>query len=422
MKSLRNKVVNPAQEALREEHGRSRIRVLFYDHTAAQSGAEIAMLNLVRGLDRAQVEPIVVFGGDGPVATNMRAFAETHILALPSGITRAKKESLGIKTVCEIRSMLGGAAYIKRLAQFISRNDIDLVHTNSLKADVIGGFAARLARRPLIWHVRDRIADDYLPPAVVRLFRVLSRHIPDFVIANSRATLRTTGVYGEEHTAIIHDGTPWPFPAARTLPRDGHFRIGLVGRISPWKGQHIFLKAAGRVHKKFPHLRFFVIGGALFGETEYEQEIRALTESLGISEVVTFTGFRSDVQAVIADMDLIVHASVTGEPFGQVIIEGMAAGKPIIATNGGGVPEIVEDGKTGILIPMGDPQAMAEAISRLAADPVMAETMGARGWERVRDNFTMEHKARKVESLYRAMLSGHGEDRARPLVALPSGS
>jgi len=147
------------------------------------------------------------------------------------------------------------------------------------------------------------------------------------------------------------------------------------------------------------------VGGALFGEAEYERQVRSLAESLGISSVVTFTGFRGDVPSVLADMDLIVHASTTGEPFGQVIIEGMAAGKPVIATNGGGVPEIVEDGKTGILVPMGDVQAMVEAIRRVLADPPLAEDMGARGRERVRDHFTIERKARKVEAVYQSMLS-----------------
>jgi glycosyltransferase involved in cell wall biosynthesis len=152
-------------------------------------------------------------------------------------------------------------------------------------------------------------------------------------------------------------------------------------------------------------VRFFIVGGALFGELEYEQHIRTLTEALGLSEVVTFTGFRTDVLNVVSQMDLIVHASTTGEPFGQVIIEGMAAGKPVVATNGGGVPEIVEDGKTGILIPMKDHEAMAEAIIRIVGDSDFATSLGDRGRTRILNNFTLEHTARKIESVYHLMLS-----------------
>jgi len=395
----------------------SPLRVLFFDHTGAQSGAEIAMLNLVRHLDRAKVTPVVVFGAGGPVAEQMRAFAETHVLPLPIAVATAKKDSLGIATLFRFRATLGGIAYIWRLARFIREKEVDLVHTNSLKADLIGGFAARISRRRLIWHVRDRIDNDYLPSPVVRTFRWLSRWVPHFVIANSTATLESLDSPGQQggsvpsepnrggRSIVVHDGTLWPFPADRTVESNGLFRIGLIGRISPWKGQHIFLRAAELVHQRFPQARFFIVGGAMFGEAEYEREVRSLTESLGISNVVTFTGFRSDVQNIIADMDLIVHASTTGEPFGQVIIEGMAAGKPIIATDGGGVPEIVEHGKTGILVPMGDAQIMAEAISKVLADPALAADMGARGRERVHDYFTIERKARKVEAVYQRMLS-----------------
>ncbi len=398
-----------------EETSPAPLRVLFFDHTAAQSGAEIAMLNLVRNLDTRKVTPVVVFGAYGPVVEQMNPVADTHVLPMPVAVAGAKKDSLGIGSLFRLRATLGGVAYIWRLSRFIRRCDVDLVHTNSLKADIIGGIAGRLARRPVIWHVRDRIDEDYLPPSVVRMFRLLSRWVPQFVITNSAATLRS--LYPDaprgssvpasggrrERSAVVHDGTPWPFPASRTAARNGQVRIGLIGRISPWKGQHIFLQAAARVCQKFPEARFFVVGSALFGEAEYDRKVRSLTESLGISDLVTFTGFRKDVQNMIADMDLIVHASTTGEPFGQVIIEGMAAGKPVVATDGGGVPEIVEDGKTGILVPMGDVQAMADAIGRMLADPALAADMGARGRERVRDYFTIERKARNVEAVYQGM-------------------
>jgi len=401
-----------------EEISSSPVRVLFFDHTAAQSGAEIAMLNLVRSLDTRKVTPVVVFGGFGPIVEQMTPFADTHVLPLPVAVAGAKKDSLGIGSLFRLRATLGGVAYIWRLARFIRRSNVDVVHTNSLKADVIGGIAGRLARRPVIWHVRDRIDEDYLPRSVVRMFRLLSRWVPQFVITNSAATLRSlypnapsgnsgpdSGERGKKRSAVVHDGTPWPFPASRTAARNGQVRIGLIGRISPWKGQHIFLQAAARVCQNFPEARFFIVGSALFGEAEYDRKVRSLTEDLGISNLVTFTGFRKDVQNMIADMDLIVHASTTGEPFGQVIIEGMAAGKPVIATDGGGVPEIVEDGKTGILVPMGDVQAMADAIRRMLADPALAADMGARGRERVRDHFTIEHKARKVEAVYQGMFA-----------------
>ena len=395
------------------------IRVLFFDHTAALGGGEIALLNLVKYLDTGTVKPLVVLGADGPLIKQLQPTIETCVLPLPSFVTNRKKDTLGIATLFRAREIYGVVAYIRRLARFIREHDVDLVHTNSLKADIIGGIAGRLARRPVVWHIRDRIENDYLPQSVVRLFRFLCRIIPTCVIMNSAATLRT--IYPNEvqrkssrargtvhdRAIVVHDGTIITSAQVETAKSSGLFYIGLIGRISPWKGQHIFLQAAARVFKAFPNARFVIVGAALFGEDEYDKEVKRLPKRLGIEDVVEFAGFRSDIVRVIASLDLVVHASTTGEPFGQVIIEGMAAGKPIVATNGGGVPEIVEDGRTGILVPMGDAQAMAEAMCKIIADPARAKEMGIQGRRRVENYFTVEMTAGKVEAVFRNVLRQH---------------
>jgi glycosyltransferase involved in cell wall biosynthesis len=125
---------------------------------------------------------------------------------------------------------------------------------------------------------------------------------------------------------------------------------------------------------------------------------------LRLEEAVEFAGFVEDVPAHIAELDVVVHASTTGEPFGQVIIEAMAEQKPVVATNGGGVPEIVEDGITGILVPMGDAAGMAEALTYLLANPEAAAQMGRNGRARVAAHFTIQRTARKVEAVYREVL------------------
>jgi glycosyltransferase involved in cell wall biosynthesis len=138
----------------------------------------------------------------------------------------------------------------------------------------------------------------------------------------------------------------------------------------------------------------------MFGEEDYEREIRELATSLGLDDCLKFTGFRTDVPKLVQSLDVLVHASTTGEPFGQVIAEGMAACKPVVATLGGAVPEIVQDGVTGLLVPMGDAQSMAEAIIKLLSNPELAGQMGQAGRQRVEQHFTMEHVVKKVESIY----------------------
>jgi glycosyltransferase involved in cell wall biosynthesis len=389
------------------------VRVLFFGHTAALGGGEIALLNLLRNLDYDKVKPTVVLGAEGPLAEQLHPIVPTYVVPLSPQVAKAKKDMLGLTTLFRAREVLSVFAYILRLVLFIHRHKIDLVHTNSLKADFIGGIAGRLSLRPVVWHVRDRIEDDYLPGSVVRAFRFLCRVIPTYVIANSAATLRTLRLpatcakeanpsVGEfvRRAAVVHDGTNLVVAPVRRSQDSDRFRIGLIGRISPWKGQHIFLRAAAQVHTQFPKARFVIIGAALFGEEKYDQEVRRLSGQLGIEHLVEFAGFSTNVEQTIAELDLVVHASTTGEPFGQVIIEGMAAGKPVVATDGGGVPEIVENGKTGILVPMGDVQAMADAICRILADPALAAEMGSRGRQRVADHFTVQQTARRVEAVY----------------------
>ncbi len=392
--------------------------VLFMDHTAAMSGGEIALFQLIESMDVRAYRPVVLLFSDGPLGGRLSDLGiETHIIPLGSKIADKRKDALGGAGIA--RSMLSAETfgYIRGLRQFLAQLDPDIVHTNSLKADLIGGLAARLARKPLVWHIRDRIAEDYLPRAATRLMRRLCRLVPDRIIANSQATLdtlelppRMTRPGPGRRGFVVHDGM------APTLPRPhegngadavtGTPKVGLVGRIAPWKGQHVFLDAAAAVHDAYPEVRLLIVGSAMFGEHEYERTLRARCTELGLDGIVEFTGFREDVERIMADLTILVHASTVPEPFGQVVLEGMMAGRPVVATRGGGVTEIVVDGSTGILVPMGDARAMANAITVLLSNPEHARALGAAGRARAETEFTIAKTARKVEAIYDGLLAG----------------
>jgi glycosyltransferase involved in cell wall biosynthesis len=387
-----------------------RRRILFVDHTAVLGGGEIALLNLVRYLDPVRFDVSVLLCSEGGLVDQLRAAGvTTHVLPLAPSIVHTRKGNLGFASLFRMRDLLRMLLYVFTLARFIRRNRYDLVHTNSLKADIIGGLAARLAGTRLIWHVRDRIDDDYLPRPVVIAFRTLCRLIPHHVIAVSHATLATIDPArrprarrsASRRLHVVHDGIEGElFSDASPPPRNGDTRIGLVGRISPFKGQHVFLEAASTVRDQFPHARFQIIGGALFAEDDYETRVRDMAATPRLKDAVEFTGFRSDVHQLISNLDILVHASTTGEPFGQVVVEGMAAGKPVIATRGGGVPEIVIDGVTGLLVPMSDAPAMAQAVCHLLQNPQAAADMGRRGQERALTCFTARATAANVACVY----------------------
>jgi len=388
-------------------------RVLYMDHTAEMGGGEIALLNLARHLDRTRYEPIVILFSDGPVLKQLRdAGIETHLLPLDASVVETRKDKIGVMSLLKFGRITASIGFVRRLRRLIIEMRPDLVHTNSLKSDVLGGFAARWAGVPLLWHLRDRVADDYLPWKVVRGFRFLSRRLPHFIIAVSKGSMQTllppgTTVY-PQNMRVVYDGTPdlEDLPASHDDPPPPGAAplIAIVGRISKWKGQHIFIRAAARVLKRFPNARFQIIGSAMFGQERYENEVKQLAKDLEIADKVEFTGFRTDIKEMIGRLDLLVHASITGEPFGQVVMEGMAQGKPIIATNGGGMPEVIDQGVTGLLVPMADDVAMAAAIEKFLADPVAARRVGRNGWQRVRDRFTSQIVARNVQEVYDHML------------------
>lgn len=379
--------------------------ILFFDHTGRLGGGEIALLNLVAALDINRFTPVVVLGEDGSLGDRLRkAGVETVIMPLDPRVGETRKEALGISAVMQLRKLYILLCYAWKLSRFIKRRKVVLLHTNSLKADIIGSISAKLSRVPVIWHVRDRIDVDYLPPAAVNVFRWLCRILPDFVIANSAATLSTLPAQPHNRQRVVHDGVA-PMTTAKISESAQSSRIvGLVGRISPWKGQHIFVQAAHHIRQHFPKARFAIIGSALFGEDAYEYEVRVLVKKLGMENEMEFLGFREDVQMEIQKLEILVHASTIAEPFGQVVAEAMIQGKPVVATNGGGVAEIMQHNRTGLLVPMGDARKMTEAILWLLNNPEKGREMGRAGSERIRKHFSIEQVARKVEHIYEELL------------------
>lgn len=394
-----------------------KISVLFINHTAKLGGGELALSALIRHLDSQLIKHSVLLCEEGPLVERLSAFTEVRVQPLSRQLREARKDGLISGKGDLLAKATALIPYVWSLSRTIKRLKVDLVHTNSLKADILGGLAARLAGTKVIWHVRDRIEVDYLPARVVKVFRRLVRLIPHAVITNSHATMETLHLGSPDQvqsdrgawkgwSRVVHDGFDFSASSSTPISTSGPLAIGLIGRISPWKGQDIFLRAAAIVHQSFPEVRFRVIGSALFGEEEYEKRLHQLCIELELVNCVDFLGFISNIQAEIERLDLVVHASTIGEPFGQVVIEGMAARKAIIATRGGGIPEIVLDGETGILVAMKDVDAMARAMLTLLSQPKRREEMGNQGFQRIVDAFSIQKTADSVGRFYQDLFHG----------------
>jgi glycosyltransferase involved in cell wall biosynthesis len=372
------------------------MKVAYVGHVARRSGAEIGLLRFIVAAD--ELEATVLLAEDGPLVEPLRtAGAQVEVLPLA-------EEARGLSKA-EVRpgASLAGAAvhmpgYVRTLAGRLRELDPDLVHTMSLKSGVYGTLAARLARLPVVWHLHDRLAADYLPRPAVGPMRMLARTLPSALVVPSSSTLATVGSRFRPGLRRAIIPLPVPIPARPCEVRDRVERVGIVGRLTPWKGQHVFLRGFARAFPE-PHVRAVVIGSATFGEDAYERELRALAERLRIADRVEFIGFVDDVQAELQRLDVLVHASVTADPLATVVLEGMAAGLPVVSTNDGGHAEHVENGREGLLYPPGDVNALAGALERAAGDRELRARLGAAGREKARD-FGSEAVVERMLALY----------------------
>lgn len=227
--------------------------------------------------------------------------------------------------------------------------------------------------------------------------------------------------------AVAHD----PGRAARLRTELGlgpEPLVGLFGRLSEWKGQHVFLDAIAAMDG----VQAVIVGGALFGQDAYETRIREQASRLGLDGRVRFLGFRSDVPELMASMDAVAHTSVVAEPFGRVVVEAMMCGRPVVATRGGGVTEIIRDGETGLLVPPGDASALAAALGCILSQPALAERLAQQGREDVSRRFRWRRPAGLFPLCCRKQCEGplgdqfgqkvqaSGRVRMRILVNMPS--
>jgi glycosyltransferase involved in cell wall biosynthesis len=296
------------------------------------------------------------------------------------------------------------AAFTLRLAREFRRRRIDIVHNYLFDANFVGTLAARLARVPVTL-ISKRGLDAYAEAYKVRVCRVANA-LAMRVTVPAEAVRRH--VHAEERCpldkiVVIPNGVdPARVPAAQ---RCGGTVVGALGRLDPRKGHGDLLEALSLVRARVPAARLVLVGD---GTERATLEDRA--RRLGIVEAVDMRGAVPDGARVLSEMSVFVLPSHV-EGMSNALLEAMAAGLPVVATDVGGNPEVVVPGETGLLVRPGDPEALAQAILGLLADPGRARTMGAAGRARVLEHFTVQRMVARHQALYESLL---GERRARP--------
>jgi glycosyltransferase involved in cell wall biosynthesis/GT2 family glycosyltransferase len=357
-------------------------------------GGQISLLNLLKNMDRNKFMPFVVCPSQGTMVDMLRNIGvEVAIIKIKS----LKK----LHFISFISSMI-------KLFKLIKRERIDLIHSNAgaTRITTYSLLVARMMRLSFIWHVRvidsagliDRILAPLTSKVIVvsnaagTRFNWFRRKLDKVITVYNGVDLEefNVGVKGNEirKEFALDSGIPL---------------VGIVGRLDPWKGHEYFLEAAAQVMKEIPEAKFLVVGEDIDQNKRQEIKLRNLAEKLRLTNNIIFTGQRNDIPEIMSSLDIFVLSSLK-EHFGRVIIEAMGCGKPVIATNAGGVPEIVKDGYTGILVPPRNSDALARAIIDLSKDKKKVELMGDRGRKTAEELFSIEANVKKIEHIYESLL------------------
>lgn len=384
------------------------IRILFLHTTSEIGGSDVSLARLVEGLDPARYAIVVALPSDGPLVVKLRS-AGARVEIMPALMKLTSRRGTGFLW----RFALNYPRAILELVRLIRREQINIVHTNTIH-NLYGVTAARVAGVPHIWHFREIVWQSAL---LRRVELTMARWWSTRIIVTSRAV---AGMYGAESSwpvqlVLVPNGVE----ADRFSPGDGERvrrdldmapgqpLVGIVCRLDAWKGVDDFLSAAALVAAADHEAAFVVVGGPIIGQEAYETQLRTKANELGLGRRVRFTGWTYGPAAmpdVHRALDILVLASREAEPFGLVLLEATATGKPVVATAHGGPLDIVEDGRTGDLVPPGDAKAMAAAIVALLRDPARRARMGALARERVLTHYTAAQYVAGIEAVYRELV------------------
>jgi glycosyltransferase involved in cell wall biosynthesis len=300
---------------------------------------------------------------------------------------------------------------ILSLARYLRAQRVDVVQTHLFDAGAVGLAASRLARTKAVIHTRHHLDEHFLigTRAHVALDRLMIRGSDMAVVVSEAARDHLIRRESIDPAMIEVINIGWDFESLRATPEDGRrvraelglesgFVIGYVARFIPFKGHDVLLAAVERLRSRIPNVRVLFVGDGP------RERLERLTEDLGLTDHVVFAGFRRDVMACMRAMDVLVHPSRT-ESFPQVIVEALAAETPVVATRVGGVSEIVEPERTGLLVPPGRPEAIEAAVLRLYENPELRIAFGRRGRISVSERFTLDRMLDRMVESYERCLS-----------------
>jgi glycosyltransferase involved in cell wall biosynthesis len=403
------------------------MKLLYLSACGQLGGAENSLLDILTSIRAAKPDwsLSIIASEDGPLVSQSNALGvQATVIPFPTALARLGDAGLGGPADHErsVWSLLAGLltaapaafAYVRKLRRVVREFAPDVIHTNGFKMHVLGAWAGP-PRVPIVWHIHDYVS---ARPVMARLLRHYTKRCA-LAVANSKSVaadvravcgkpLTVKTIYnGIDLKNFSPTGPVLDLDSISGLPRaNGEtVRVGMLATLARWKGHETFLRAMALIPPDLP-VRGYVAGGALYqtnGSQHSLAELKQLAEQLGVSHRVGFTGFVDRAAAAMRALDIVVHASTQPEPFGLVIVEGMACGRAVIASDGGGVTELITAETDALSHPPGDAQTLADCIARLATDSLLRTKLGKAGRITAEHRFDRARLANQLIPLYRSV-------------------
>ncbi len=366
--------------------------VLFIHSNSELYGADFILLQVVRAL-KAEVRPLVALPGEGELTERLRREGVEVILTRESLLRRVNFKPWKLPGFLwnVFRDTLD-------LLRLIRREEVKLIYSNT-GAVITGALAARLRRLPHLYHIHEIILH---PPWLARTIARLVLNNSTEVMAVSEAVREQLLKFSRACDApvrVIHNGIdPASFDNLGDLQEirrelgagPENILFGVIGRIHPWKGQSYFIESARLVADVCPRARFVIVGGTFSGYEYLVKDLQEQIRRLDLSNRAKIFSHRRDVPRLMRALDVFVLPSTLPDPLPTVVLEAMAAGRPVVATAHGGALEMVLHGETGLLARYDDPAEFSQALLELADDPELRRQLGSAGRQRLQDHFSLE--------------------------------
>jgi len=375
-------------------------------------GGEFLTLDLIMRLRKDIFRPFLVYAHDGVIVQELKK-AGIDAVQIPLGnrITNIYPREIKLYNPFFILTFLWYLLTnrgILRLRKLIRDNDIHLIYCADNLSKIIGGIIAKISGVKSVAHCHDDFKEDMLGKTM-RIFYLLlldriltvSDRVRNFFTVRRKISPKAITVYNGVNAEVFNPADVDDGMRVELGLREGTVVIGSIGVLEKDKGQKYLFEAVARLKSEGINNIVCVVCGT----GPEELILKEFVHANGLDEEVLFLGFRTDIPRVLKMLDILVLTSLTIESFSMAAVEAMAMKVPVIATNVGGLPEVVEDGKTGILIPPGDVNALCSAIKYLVNNPETRLKMGENGRARVLEKFTIEQNVRKTEDIFMQLLS-----------------